>query len=81
MLALELLQLRQRLHPQPPVRPYYLTPDMLLADLYLMCENCRLYNSDTTMYWECATRLESFARNRAAELSVTRVKPAEEGVS
>ena len=66
----DLSRIRKRLAQAP--KPYYRTPDMLLADVYLMCENCRLYNSDTTPYWECATRLEAFARNRAAELVVTR---------
>ena len=65
----DLSLIRKRLN---ATKKYYVTPDQLLADLYLMCENCRLYNSDTTMYWECATRLEAFMRYRAAELTVVR---------
>ena len=70
---MDLSMIRTRLSRQPR---YYVTPDMLLADLYVMFENCRLYNPDTTVFWECATRLEAYTRNRAAELEVTR-KPNE----
>jgi len=68
----DLSLMRSRLHSQ-----HYVTPEQLLADLYLMCENCRLYNSDTSVYWECATRLEAYVRNRAAELSVVRLSAPE----
>lgn len=54
---------------------YYLSPDMLTADLYLMCENCRVYNDPSTPYWECAQRLEAFVRERAGQASVTRGAP------
>jgi hypothetical protein len=70
----DLSLIKKRLNSSPR---YYVTPDQLLADMYLMCENCRLYNSDTTMYWECATRLEAFMRYRAAELTVVRKPPSE----
>ena len=70
----DLSLIQKRLHQGG--RPYYLTPEQLMAEIYLMCENCRLYNSDTTTYWECATRLEAFARNRiAADLVVARQPP------
>ena len=52
---------------------HYVSLDMLMADLCRMCENCRTYNAETTAYWDCATRLESFARQRAAEVSVVRL--------
>ena len=51
---------------------YYLTPDQLTNDLYVMCENCRTYNDPATTYWECARRLEDFVRARAAQATVTR---------
>jgi len=70
----DLSMMRERLFKPEP--RYYVTPDQLLADLYVMYENCRLYNPDTTVFWECATRLEAFTRNRAAELEVLR-KPRE----
>lgn len=66
---IDMSMIRTRLHRQPP---YYVTPDQLLSDLYVMFENCRLYNPDTTVFWECATRLEAFTRNRRAELEVGR---------
>ena len=61
--------LRTRLGKQPP---YYVTPQQLHADLYVMCENCRIYNDPATTYWECANRLEAFIKSRAAETTVTR---------
>jgi hypothetical protein len=51
---------------------YYLTPDQLYADFFLMCENCRVYNDSATPYYECALRLEAFVKNRAAQAHVTR---------
>ena len=72
---IDLSMVKERLQRQQP--RYYATPDQLFADLYVMFENCRLYNPDTTVFWECATRLEAFTRNRAAELEVVRVPKAE----
>ena len=46
-----------------------------MNDLLVMCENCRVYNNESTSYWECATRLEAFVRARLAEASVSRDKP------
>ena len=66
---IDLSTIQARLRKEPR---YYVTPDQLLADLFIMFENCRLYNPDTTVFWECATRLEAFTRNRAAELEVVR---------
>ena len=53
---------------------YYVTPHQLQSELYIMCENCRLYNDPSTGYWDCATRLEAFVRARAQETTVTRLK-------
>ena len=53
---------------------YYVTPHQLQAELYIMCENCRLYNDPSTSYWDCATRLEAFVRARALETTVMRLK-------
>lgn len=69
---MDLSLIKQRLARQPP---YYLTPDQLCNDIFQMCENCRVYNNETTSYWECATRLEAFVRAKHAEATVTR-KPA-----
>jgi histone acetyltransferase len=54
---------------------YYVTPDQMLADLLLMCENCRQYNGDSSNYSECATRLEGFVRARVGETAVKRLPP------
>ena len=56
--------------------PYYVSAQMFLADICRMCENCRLYNSDETVYWDCAMRLEAYARNRVGELKEERQKLA-----
>lgn len=72
----DLSLVKRRLTQQPR---YYRNFDMLTSDLYLMCENCRVYNDPATTYWECATRLEAFVRARAAQVTVTKVaeeKPA-----
>ena len=66
---IDLSMIHERIYRRPC---YYVTPDQLLADLYVMFENCRRYNPDTTVFWECATRLEAYTRNRAAELQVER---------
>ena len=65
----DLSVIRLRLQRQPP---YYVSVDMLWADVCRMCENCRLYNGDGNQYWDCAVRLEGFARARCAEISVVR---------
>ena len=48
---------------------------MLLADLCRMCENCRFYNGEGTAYWDCATRLELFAKNKLNAIVVRKVAP------
>ena len=70
---MDLTKIKQRLAQQ-----YYVTPDQLTNDLYQMCENCRVYNNETTPYWECATRLEAFVRARHAEATVKRLPVEEE---
>ena len=55
-------------------KPYYLTPEQLHNDLFLMCENCKVYNNDTTQYWQSANRLEEAMRQRMAEVSIRRTK-------
>lgn len=52
--------------------PYYMSAEQLLADVCRMCENCRLYNSEETAYWDCAVRLEAYARSQCAEIKQTR---------
>ncbi|KAL6338630.1 hypothetical protein AAG906_021345 [Vitis piasezkii] len=39
---------------------YYITLEMFLADVRRMFANARTYNSPHTIYYKCATRLESF---------------------
>ena len=70
---IDLSMIRQRL--QGGGKPYYITPDMLLADLYLMCENCRTYNDSSTTYWEAARRLEEFVRAYATDTVTKRLTP------
>eukprot|EP00326_Haptolina_ericina_P011083 CAMPEP_0181226614 /NCGR_PEP_ID=MMETSP1096-20121128/32352_1 /TAXON_ID=156174 ORGANISM="Chrysochromulina ericina, Strain CCMP281" /NCGR_SAMPLE_ID=MMETSP1096 /ASSEMBLY_ACC=CAM_ASM_000453 /LENGTH=242 /DNA_ID=CAMNT_0023319971 /DNA_START=75 /DNA_END=803 /DNA_ORIENTATION=+ len=65
----DLSLIRSRLQLQPP---YYVSLEMLSADVCRMCENCRRYNGDSNPYWDCAVRLEAFARSRFAEISVVR---------
>jgi histone acetyltransferase len=36
---------------------------MLFADLMLMVNNCKLYNDEGSMYWQCAVSLEKFVKN------------------
>ena len=69
---IDLSLVRKRL--SPPGR-YYVSLDMFLADIRRICENCRLYNADTTTYWECASRLEAYAMQRVSEVRVTRLDP------
>lgn len=52
--------------------PYYVSVEMLLADLCRMCENCRLYNGEHSEYWDCAARLEGFARSKCSEIKCMR---------
>jgi len=52
--------------------PYYATVEMFLADVCRMCDNCRLYNGENNDYWDCAVRLEGFARSRCAEIKCIR---------
>jgi len=66
---LDLSIIKARLQQRPP---YYASLDMLRADICRMCENCRLYNGDGNPYWDCAVRLEQFARARFAEITVLR---------
>ncbi|KAL1503434.1 hypothetical protein AB1Y20_011922 [Prymnesium parvum] len=71
---LDLSVIKARLARRPP---YYATVDMLRADICRMCDNCRVYNGEGNPYWDCAVRLEQFARARFAEISVAkRVKVA-----
>jgi histone acetyltransferase len=37
---------------------YYITREMIVSDLQLMVDNCRLYNNDTTDYFVLANKLE-----------------------
>lgn len=39
---------------------YYITLEMFLTDVRTMFRNARTYNSPDTIYYKCATRLESF---------------------
>ncbi|CBI17923.3 unnamed protein product, partial [Vitis vinifera] len=39
---------------------YYITLEMFLTDVRTMFKNARTYNSPDTIYYKCATRLESF---------------------
>lgn len=66
---IDLSEIKTRLQRQTP---YYVSHDMLRADICRMCENCRLYNGDGNPYWDCAVRLEQFARAKFAEIVVVR---------
>ena len=54
---------------------YYCSVAMLLADLCRMCENCRFYNGEGTTYWDCAMRLENYAKNKLNAIAVRKVAP------
>jgi hypothetical protein len=41
--------------------------DMLLADVKLMCDNCRLYNEGSTDLEEMADEMEAFAKEAAEQ--------------
>ena len=69
----DITMLRKRLATVGTAKPYYVTPQQLHSDLYVMCENCKVYNDPATTYWECATRLESFVKARAADTIVKRL--------
>ncbi|VFQ68240.1 unnamed protein product [Cuscuta campestris] len=43
---------------------YYVTFDMFVADVRRMFTNARTYNSPETIYYKCATRLESHFSNK-----------------
>ncbi|KAM3287587.1 histone acetyltransferase GCN5 isoform X1 [Capsicum chacoense] len=43
---------------------YYVTFDMFVADVRRMFANARTYNSPETIYYKCATRLESHFSNK-----------------
>ncbi|EGC39711.1 histone acetyl transferase [Dictyostelium purpureum] len=42
---------------------YYITKNIFLADLKRMCNNCREFNGEGTVYFEVADRLEKFCKN------------------
>jgi len=39
---------------------HYKSKRMLLADLMLMVENCKLYNDEASTYVQCAVNVEKF---------------------
>ncbi|ONK60597.1 uncharacterized protein A4U43_C08F20300 [Asparagus officinalis] len=43
---------------------YYITFEMFVADVKRMLANARTYNAPETIYYKCATRLETFFSNR-----------------
>ncbi|XP_038692450.1 histone acetyltransferase GCN5-like isoform X1 [Tripterygium wilfordii] len=43
---------------------YYVTFEMFMADVKRMFSNARTYNSPDTIYYKCATRLESHFQNK-----------------
>ena len=67
----DLSLIKKRLAQEPR---YYLTPDQLYNDLFVMCENCRVYNDPATSFWEHARKLELFVRAKVAEADVTVVR-------
>ena len=44
---------------------YYITKDIFFADLRRMCENCKVYNKEGTVYFTCAAQIEKLLRERA----------------
>ncbi|KAG8088311.1 hypothetical protein GUJ93_ZPchr0010g8673 [Zizania palustris] len=45
---------------------YYVTLEMFVADMKRMVSNAKTYNSPDTIYYKCASRLESFFTNKVA---------------
>uniref|UniRef100_A0A0E0M7P2 histone acetyltransferase n=1 Tax=Oryza punctata TaxID=4537 RepID=A0A0E0M7P2_ORYPU len=45
---------------------YYVTLEMFVADMKRMFSNAKTYNSPDTIYYKCASRLESFFSNKVA---------------
>jgi hypothetical protein len=43
---------------------YYITKDIFFADFRRMCDNCKLYNKEDTVYYKCATSIEKLLRDR-----------------
>jgi histone acetyltransferase len=39
---------------------YYATLEMFVEDLRRMCRNCQFYNSQTTAYYACATKIMAY---------------------
>eukprot|EP01102_Stenamoeba_stenopodia_P021193 TRINITY_DN846_c0_g1_i4.p1 TRINITY_DN846_c0_g1~~TRINITY_DN846_c0_g1_i4.p1 ORF type:complete len:821 (-),score=182.47 TRINITY_DN846_c0_g1_i4:4-2397(-) len=42
---------------------YYITKHIFKADLKRMCENCKIYNREDTMYYRCAAIIESLVEH------------------
>uniref|UniRef100_A0A0E0EXW0 histone acetyltransferase n=1 Tax=Oryza meridionalis TaxID=40149 RepID=A0A0E0EXW0_9ORYZ len=54
---------------------YYVTLEMFVADMKRMFSNAKTYNSPDTIYYKCASRLESFFSNKvASQLAQTSTK-------
>lgn len=43
---------------------YYSSEEALVSDLFLMLENCRKYNDEGTVYFQCADELQQYIRQR-----------------
>jgi len=71
---IDLAMIERRLNNAPSDRTeYYVSVDMFLAELVRMCENCRVYNGENNEYYDCAVRLEAFARERCGQIAVDRI--------
>eukprot|EP01096_Ripella_sp_DP13-Kostka_P015606 TRINITY_DN7395_c0_g1_i2.p1 TRINITY_DN7395_c0_g1~~TRINITY_DN7395_c0_g1_i2.p1 ORF type:complete len:636 (+),score=165.78 TRINITY_DN7395_c0_g1_i2:36-1943(+) len=46
----------------------YITKDIFYADLRRMLDNCRLYNKDDTVFYQCANNLQKFLGERYGAL-------------
>mmetsp|Transcript_35758 Transcript_35758/g.70056 ORF Transcript_35758/g.70056 Transcript_35758/m.70056 type:complete len:386 (+) Transcript_35758:22-1179(+) len=49
---------------------FYKTKEIFLADVGLMCDNCRTYNPKESVYYECAVSLQRYVDNEFRRLSL-----------
>jgi len=56
---------------------FYITHEMLLADLQRMVDNCKLYNPKGSVYHEVAEKLNARYLNNKIEVQVVTLEPGE----
>jgi len=50
---------------------FYKTKEIFLADVALMCDNCRTYNPKESVYYECAVHLQRYVDGEFRRLGLT----------